>query len=141
MSSLWTEPGPRGAILTWLPPAVCWSRASLWTVSPAPPGPEGRQVEGWTAVLSPWSPGRVAGSRGCGAFSHPSPPPAGMDVVAAMALAEPRSGGAGPAVWRAGRADTGYSASLNCPAGNQPLEKEAWLFWALEGKRDASGFP
>ena len=50
-------------------------------------------MEGWTAALSPWSLGRAAGSGGCGAFSHLSPAPAGMDGVAAVALAGPRSRG------------------------------------------------
>ena len=85
---------PRGAVLTWFPPALFVGAGPACGPSPPHPlGPEGRQVEGWTAALSPWSLGRAASSGGCGAFSHLSPAPAGMDGVAAVALAGPRSRG------------------------------------------------
>lgn len=44
------------------------------------------------------------------------------------------------AMRQTGQADVCYSMSPNAPTGNQPLEKEVWLFWALK-KTDTLEFP
>lgn len=44
------------------------------------------------------------------------------------------------AMRQTGQEDMCYSVSPNAPTGNQPLEKEVWLFWALK-KTDTLEFP
>ena len=120
--------------------SVCGgSRASLWTVSPHPWGRRAGRwgwVVGGPEPLVPGPGGRFQGLRGV-LPPESGPSRDGWDRGSRRTWKR----GAGPAGRRPGWADMGYSASPNCPAGNRPLAKEAWLFWALEGKRDASGFP
>lgn len=89
-------------------------------------------VDGGTKPSCRWANWLCSG--GCGMFSHLSPAPAVPAVMGSLAAG--RWEGVCPlstsALRQTGRADTGYSAPPKSPTGNQPLEKEAWLFWALE---------